>query len=165
MATKGDISDLNELVFGGKYMIPTVDGFNRIRKSGVITSNTAGGASRQRKKYHNMPHSANVTFCLDSAAQQDYMQLFIDENEGKYFICHLAADRPLVEPYVCQAIGDWTHIEVNSKQGKVTCVFEIISVRDIYLDDFLKQTYSCMGDDLCDFLTSLEDLIKEVPVV
>ena len=98
MATKGNVSDLDVLIYGGKPLVPLVSGFNRHRKSGVVRSNVSGGTTRQRKKYFNMPHVASVTFYLGSASAQDFIQSFINRNEGKKFICYLSADRPIVEP-------------------------------------------------------------------
>lgn len=163
MATKGDISDLDVLKFGGKPLVPLVSGFNRIRRSGVIRSDVAGGTTRQRKKYFNMPHVADVTFYLRSTAAQDYIQLFINKNEGKKFICHLAADRPIVEPYVVQAVNEWQHVEVSAVDGTVTCQFEIFSVRDECLDQFMFDLYPCMGDDLYCIINGMGEIVERMP--
>jgi hypothetical protein len=165
MATKGDISDLAVLIYNGVPFVPLVAGFSRVRNSGVVRSKVTGGTTRQRKKYYNMPHVADVTFFLDSPALQDYIQLFINQNEGKKFICYLAADRPVVEPYVVQAIGEWQHNEVNAITGTVTTQFEIFSVRDVCLDDFLADIYPCVGDDLYCILTGMDEIVKEMPLV
>jgi len=129
MATKGDISDLDVLMFGLKPIVPQVSGFNRLRKSGVVQSNAAGGARRQRKKFFNMPHEANASFYLDSVAMMDYMQSFINLNEGKKFICHLAADSAAVEPYVVQTVSEWEFVEVNAVESRVSCTLEIFSTK------------------------------------
>ena len=152
MATKGDISDLNVLLYGGQPMVPLVEGFTRSRQSGVVRSDVAGGASRQRKKYFGTTHIASATFYLRSPAQMDYIQLFINNNEGKRWICHLAADRPLVEPYVVQALTDWNHVEVNALRGTVTVQLEIFSARDECLDGLLNILYPCIGDNICEYL-------------
>lgn len=152
MATKGDISDLNVLFYGGQPMVPLVEGFTRSRQSGVVRSDVAGGASRQRKKYFGTTHIASATFYLRSPAQMDYIQLFINNNEGKRWVCHLAADRPLVEPYVVQALTDWNHVEVNALRGTVTVQLEIFSARDECLDETLGVLYPCIGDDICEYL-------------
>ena len=164
MATKGDISELDILQFGGKPMIPLVAGFNRFRKSGVVRSDVAGGATRQRKKYFGMPHVASVTFYLRSPMMQDFIQSFINKNEGKKFICHLSADRPIVEPYVVQALSDWNHVEVNSVEGTVTCQFEIFSTKDECLDQFFYDTYSCMGEDTHCILDGLSEVVTSMPI-
>lgn len=153
MATKGDISDLQVLQYGGVPMVPLVEGFTRTRQSGVVRSDVAGGASRQRKKYYGTTHLAQATFYLRSPAQMDFIQLFINANEGKRWICHLAADRPLVEPYVVQNLTDWNHVEVNALKGTVTVQLEIFSARDECLDEFLGIVYPCIGDDICEWLS------------
>ena len=91
MATKGDISDLETLVYGGKPVVPLVEGFTRTRQGGVVRSDVSGGASRQRKKYYGTTHLAQATFYLRSPAMQDYIQMFINANEGKRWVCHLSA--------------------------------------------------------------------------
>ena len=152
MATKGDISDLETLVYGGKPVVPLVEGFTRTRQGGVVRSDVSGGASRQRKKYYGTTHLAQATFYLRSPAMQDYIQIFINANEGKRWICHLSADRPLVEPYVVQALTDWNHVEVNALRGTVTVQLEIFSARDECLDGIIYPLYQCIGDDLCEYL-------------
>ena len=79
MATKGDITGLDTLQFGGKPMVPQVaiGGFSRVKRSGVINSDTSGGATRQRKKYFGTVHVAEVTFYLETAQQQDYFEIFV----------------------------------------------------------------------------------------
>jgi len=163
MATKGDISDLNVLLYGGQPMVPLVEGFTRSRQSGVVRSDVAGGASRQRKKYFGTTHIASATFYLRSPAQMDYIQLFINNNEGKRWICHLAADRPLVEPYVVQALTDWNHVEVNALRGTVTVQLEIFSARNECLDETLGVLYPCIGDDICEYLTSFGTMTEGWP--
>lgn len=163
MATKGDVSDLDVLKFGGKALVPQVSGFNRVRRSGVIRSNVSGGSTRQRKKYFNMPHVADVTFYLRSPAAQDFIQSFINRNEGKKFICHLSADRPIVEPYVVQALTEWQHVEVNAIEGTVTCQFEIFSTSEVCLDDFIYNSYACMGDDMYCIITGMSEIVDKMP--
>lgn len=165
MATKGDVSDLDVLMFGGKPLVPLVSGFNRVRRSGVVRSDVGGGSTRQRKKSFNMPHIASVTFYLRSPAAQDFIQSFINRSEGKKFICHLSADRPIVEPYVVQAIDDWQHVEVDAIAGTVTCQFEIFSTKEDCLDQFFYDFYSCMGDDLFCILSGMSEIIERVPEV
>ena len=152
MATKGDISDLDVLLYGGSPMVPLAEGFNRSRQGGVNRSDVSGGATRQRKKYYGTTHIAQVTFYLGSQSKMDFIQLFINRNEGKKWICHLAADRPLVEPYVVQTLGDWNHTEVNALRGTVTVQLEIFSARDECLDGIIYPLYQCIGDDLCEYL-------------
>lgn len=165
MATKGDISDLDVLQFGGKPMIPQVaqGGFSRTRKSGVVRTDSAGGASRQRKKYFGTTHIAEVTFYLETAQQQDYMELFSVENEGKKFICHLSADRPLVEPYVVQIISDINFSETNAKDGIATMTLEIFPARDQVLDDWLYNYYQILGSDLSGYLLGFGEIVKAMP--
>jgi hypothetical protein len=165
MATKGDITDLAVLEYNGAPLVPLVSGFTRTRHSGVVRSKAAGGSMRQRKKYYNMPHVADVSFYLGDPALQDFIQLFIGQNEGKKFICYLAADRPVVEPYVVQAIDEWHHSDVNAITGIVHCQFEIFSVRDVCLDEFLASIYPCVGENLYCLLTGMDEIVKEMPIV
>ena len=163
MATKGDVSDLDVLMFGGNALVPLVSGFNRVRRSGVVRSDVSGGTTRQRKKYFNMPHIADVTFYLRSPMVQDFIQSFINRNEGKKFICHLSADRPIVEPYVCQAIGDWQHVEVSAVEGTVTCQFEIFSTSEVCLDEFIYNSYACMGEDMHCIISGMSEIVEKMP--
>ncbi len=127
MATSGDVSGLKTLQYGGVPLVPLVSGFNRIRRSGVVPSETIGGTTRQRKNRFYASHVANVSFYLRSVQMQDYMQSFINITEGSRFICYLSADSSDVEPYVVQAIEDWNHSYVSAVDGSVNCKFEIFS--------------------------------------
>jgi len=166
MATKGDITGLAVLMFGGVPMVPQVaiGGYSRYRKSGVVTSDASGGASRQRKKYYGNTHVAEVTFYLETAQQQDFMELFFRRNEGKRFICHLAADRPIVEPYVVQMIGDANYSEVNAKDSVCSVTLEIFSARDADLDEFLAETYPVLGSELQDVLLGFHPIVEAMPI-
>lgn len=165
MATKGDISDLDVLQFGGVPIVPQIaqGGFERTRNSGVIRSNTMGGASRQRKKYFNGTHIASVTFYLETAQEQDYMELFINRNEGKRFICHLAADRPIVEPYVVQFNDEVTFSDVNAKDAIATTTLEIFPARDPVLDDYLYELYQSIGGTVGAYVSGFKDIVKAMP--
>lgn len=166
MATKGDISDLKVLMFGGKPMVPQVaiGGFSRTKNTGVVNSDTSGGATRQRKKYFGNVHVAEVTFYLETAQQQDYMELFVNQNEGKRFICYLAADRPIVEPYVVQVISQYQYADINAKDSGVSMTMEIFSVRDTYLDEFLLDMYPALGSDFYPWLLGLHDIVELMPI-
>lgn len=165
MALKGDTSDLDVLIFGGEPMIPLVSGFSRSRRTGVIQSSAQGGATRQRKKFYNNVYDANLSFWLESQQQQDFIKMFFERNEGKKFICHLSADRPMVEPYVIQVITTWDDAEVTAVDGLTTFAVEIFSVRDICLDDFLFPMYQCLGSDLYSVLNGMIDIVKKIPEV
>jgi len=166
MATKGDISDLDVLIFGGKPMVPQVaiGGFSRTKNTGVINSDTSGGATRQRKKYFGNVHVADVTFYLETAQQQDYMEIFINRNEGKKFVCYLAADRPTVEPYVVQVVSQYSFSDVNAKDATVSMTMEIYSVRDTARDDWLYEFYPVLGSDLNPWLSGLHEIVEVMPV-
>lgn len=163
MATKGDVSNLDTLIFGGEPMIPLVSGFSRSRKVGVVSSEVAGGTTRQRKKYFNQPHVANATFYLETAQQQDFIQLFFERNEGKYFICHLSADRPIVEPYVVQVLGEWDNSYVSMVDGTLSVTLEIVSARDTALDEFLWSVYPIIGSEVAGVLSGFKSLVKAIP--
>lgn len=165
MAISGDITGLDVLQFGGKPIVPQVaiGGFERTRKSGVVYSDSPGGASRQRKKYYGTTHVAEVTFYLETAQQQDYMELFVNNNEGKKFICHLAADRPLVEPYVVQMLNDVKFSSVNAKDAVATVTLEIFSSRDKTLDDFLYLQYQYLGSNFYPWLIGYREIVEAMP--
>lgn len=164
MATKGDISTLDVLQYGGVPLVPLVGSFNRFRKSGVIRSDVQGGLTRQRKKFYNQPYLADVTYRLDSPSMQDYIKIFFEENEGKKFIAYLTADRPIVEPYVVQVVSDWTDSYASAVDGDTTFTLEIQSVRCPELDEYLKCMYQTLGDDLCAYMEGLKYIVKAMPL-
>lgn len=165
MATKGDISTLDVLQFGGKPIVPQVaqGGYEITKKSGVIRSDATGGASRQRKKYFGNTYMAQVTFYLETTQQQDFMRLFVDRNEGEKFICHLVADRPIVEPYVVQFADEVSFSEVTAKDSIASTTLEIFSARDKALDETLYYFYNLYGDDFSPVLLSFRQIVEAMP--
>lgn len=165
MAVKGDVSDLDVLTYGGKPLIPQVamGGYSFTRRSGVVVSEVTGGATRQRKKYHGMPYVAGVTFYAETPAALDFLLAFMRRNEGKYFICNLIAERPVVEPYVVQVLGDWSFNDVNAKDCTLSVQLEIISARDDCMDEFVYTVGSCWGDDFYKNITGLSEIVKAMP--
>ena len=163
MATKGDISGLDVLQYGGKPMIPLVSGFSRTRRTGVVQNQVMAGATRQRKKFYGNTYVAEATFYLRSAQQQDYIKQFFARNEGKTFICHLSADRPIVEPYTVRVISDWQDSYVSAVDGALTVTIEIDSVRCPELDNLLFPMYECRGDETCSILFGITKVARLLP--
>lgn len=160
MATKGDISGLDVLLFGDVPMVPLVDSFTRVRRSGVVQSDTQGGLTRQRKKFYNQPYTASVTYRLETVEQQDFIKIFFERNEGKKFIAYLSADRPITEPYVVQVVSDWSDPFASGVDGDTTVTLEIVSVRDSELDDILFPIYQQYGADYIDMIDGFEYYVK-----
>lgn len=166
MATKGDISGLDVLMFGGEPMIPQVaqGDFSRYKQSGVVRSDTSGGASRQRRKYFGTTHIVEVTFYLETQAEQDFFEMFVERNQGKRFICHLSADRPIVEPYVVQIISEVNYPNSNAKDGIASMTMEIYSVRDREADTLLFGLYQTMGVEVMALFVYLHDIVELMPI-
>jgi hypothetical protein len=158
MATKGDISDLDTLMFEGEPMVPLLD-YAIAQQSGVSPSTVGGGNTRQRKRYFSQPHRVNASFFLDNQNHQDYVRSFFRKNEGKYFICHTAADRPIVEPYVVQVIGSAKFGYTSKADGLVSVNLEIVTAPDQCMDDYIltvSPCYSgCLPSDVNDVIGAL----------
>lgn len=160
---KGDTSDLDTLIYGGKPLVPLVSGFGRKRRSGVVRNSVQAGLSRQRKKFYGNVYEAQATFRMDSPGMQDFLKIFFERNEGKRFICHLSADRPIVEPYVVQVIGEWEDTEVTALDANLNVTLEIVSVREPCLDDYLFTLYQCRGDDLYCIFDNINKSVARLP--
>ncbi len=163
MATKGDVSDLDTLLYGGKPWVPLIDGFTRYRNQGIVVSDADGGASRIRKKYYNSVYTVSCSFFCDDKFQQDFLKVFFARNEGKRFICYLAADRPIVEPYVVQVTSTWQDSYVSQADGQVDLTMEVFSVRDQELDDLLFVLYQEYGSDLGTWIDLLKIATEALP--
>ena len=163
MATKGDVSTLDILQYGGKPLVPLVSGFSRYRRSGIVQSEVTGGRTRQRKKFYGNPYVAEATFRLPHPMMQDFIKSFFTRNEGKSFICNLSADRPIVEPYVVRVISDWQDNYVSALDADITVTLEIDSVRCNELDDFLYIMYACQGCDINIWMNSFNDMVESAP--
>lgn len=108
-------------------------------------------------------HIAEVNFYLQDAQLQDFFELFVVNNEGKRFICHLVADRALVEPYVVQIISEVNYSEVNAHDAIASMTLEIFSARDAVLDDFLLTMYDLYGSDYATVLNLINDVQRAIP--
>ena len=162
MATKGDISTLDVLMYGNKPMVPLMSGYSRYKSDGVVRDTVSGGATRQRVKFYGTTHTADVSFRCETFAQRDFFNMFTERNRGRYFVCHLTADRPLIEPYVVQALDNWKESAFDN--GSVfSTTLEIISVRDTQLDTLMFPLYYTYGDRIM-YALSLYDLTKGMPV-
>ena len=162
MATKGDISDLDQFIYGGLPIVPMVGGFSRRRTSGIVRSSSAGGLSQQRKKFYGNAYTADVTYFL-TLGMQDFIKTFFERNEGKRFVAYLAADRPIVEPYVVQVVSDWEDSYASAADGALTVTLEIVSVRDPELDDYLFAMYQSLGDDFYEYNEGLKSIVLAMP--
>lgn len=162
MATKGDISGLPVLQFGGVPLVPQVRGYSRRNGINTVQSDVAGGATRQRKKRFGSTHRVTATFYGDTALV-DYLQLFFYDNEGAKFICHLQADRPIVEPYVVQVVSGWDQPSATAVDGEFRVTMEVFPARDKCLDEFLRVAYPCMGSDLCAILRGYGEIVRRMP--
>lgn len=163
MATKGDISTLDVLSYGGVPWVPLISGFSRSKRTGVVSSDIMTGPTRQRRKFYNTVYDASASFWCETTQQQDFLQIFMRRNQGKYFVCHLSADRPIVEPYVVQVIGTWDETEINAIDSLVSVPIEIISVPDLELDDYLFDLYQTYGDDLYNMLLGITNVTLRLP--
>lgn len=163
MTTRGDISGLDVLQYGGKPMIPLTSGFARVRRTGVVQNEVMAGSTRQRLKFYGNTYVAEASFYLHSAQQQDYIKQFFARNEGKTFICHLAADRPIVEPYTVRVISDWRDSYVSAVDGTLTVTIEIDSVRETEIDNFLFPLYESAGDDTYGILFGITRVARLLP--
>lgn len=160
---KGDVTGLDTLQYGGKPMIPLTSGFSRSRRSGIRQNEVVAGVTRQRKKFYGNAYVAEATFYLNTPQQQDFLKLFFERNEGKTFICHLSADRPIVEPYTVRVISDWEDSSVSAVNGTLTVTLEIDSVRCPELDNFLWTMYNCRGDDTYGILSGITRMTRLLP--
>lgn len=163
MTTKGDISDLDVLEFGGKFIVPLNAGYSGGKTSGVVVSEQAGGANRIAKKYYGTTFQHKCSFFLETPFEQDYFRMFIEDNEGKRFICHLAADRPIVEPYVVQAIAEWDWSDITAISATVSTTLEIYSARDRELDALVKPLYQKYGNQWNYWSWLMLNITKGIP--
>jgi hypothetical protein len=163
MATKGDISDLDVLIFGGKPKIPQLSGYNFAKRSGVIQSDAEGGLTRQRKKFYGNTYLANVTFSLNSLAEQDLLRIFFERNEGKRFVCYLRMDRPLIEPYVVQVVSEWQESLLSKRISILQVTLEVVSARCPDLDELMFTLYQCQGNYVYEIMKLTTEATVQLP--
>lgn len=162
MATKGDISDLEHLKFGGRYFVPRINA-SQVKRLGIVQSDTGPGLTRSRKKFFSTPYEQSVTYRFSSAQEMDFWRIFMTRNEGKYFIGYTSADRPIVEPYVMKVISDWSESDLTRVDGKLTVTLEVVSVRDAVLDQLLFDLYQNYGDNNWLVWDLWEKILKAAP--
>jgi len=156
---------VNELMFNGEPLVPRISGFTKSKKSGVIQNEANAGTRRQRKKYFDTTHDVNASFYLGSPEILDYMLSFIDTNEGEVFICHLATDRPEIEPSMVQAVSEWEFTEINTIESIVSCELEVFTTKILVFDQFLNAEYAALGGDIHRALVGLGEIIEAIPKI
>ena len=87
---------------------------------------------------------------MDNQSAQDYARWFFNKNEGDYFVCHLAVDRPIVEPYVVQVIGETSFDYTSQADGSASMQFEVVQARDECLDGWTEISSCYNGNMPCD---------------
>ena len=55
MALIGDTSELDTLLYGGKYMLPEANSYTMTTPWGVVSSDVSGGFVRQQLQFFNSP--------------------------------------------------------------------------------------------------------------
>ena len=92
MALIGDTSELDTLLYGGKYMLPEANSYTMTTPWGVVSSDVSGGFVRQQLQFFNSPAQVQVVYRCVTRARVDFLKAFIRLHEGLPFIAALAVD-------------------------------------------------------------------------
>ena len=162
MALIGDTSELDTLLYGGKYMLPEANSYTMTTPWGVVSSDVSGGFVRQQLQFFNSPAQVQVVYRCVTKARVDFLKSFIRLHEGLSFIAALAVDTDTVEPYVVDIVGAPTWQE-NGFSGTCTLTYQVQPTPNADYDEFLQWTGATLGDDLPEFAnwiakTANEDL-------
>ena len=162
MALIGDTSELDTLLYGGKYMLPEAASYTMTTPWGVVSSDVSGGFVRQQLQFFNSPAQVQVVYRCVTKARVDFLKAFIRLHEGLPFIAALAVDTDTVEPYVVDIVGAPTWQE-NGFSGTCTLTYQVQPTPNADYDEFLQWSCAALGDDSSEFAnwiakTANEDL-------
>ena len=162
MALIGDTSELDTLLYGGKYMLPEANSYTMTTPWGVVSSDVSGGFVRQQLQFFNSPAQVQVVYRCVTKTRVDFLKSFIRLHEGMPFIAALAVDTDTVEPYVVDIVGAPTWQE-NGFSGTCTLTYQVQPTPNADYDEFLQWTGAAFGDDTLEFAnwiakTANEDL-------
>ena len=74
MALIGDTSELDTLLYGGKYMLPEAASYTMTTPWGVVSSDVSGGFVRQQLQFFNSPAQVQVVYkCVTKARVRSIM--------------------------------------------------------------------------------------------
>ena len=76
----------------------------------------------------------------------------------------MEADRPLIEPYVVQAVDEWSESSIDIEGSSISTTFEVVSVRDRDLDNAIFPLYQFYGHELGYAVSLYYDLTKWMPI-
>ena len=150
MALIGDASELDTLLYGGKYMLPEAASYTMTTPWGVVSSDVSGGFVRQQLQFFNSPAQVQVVYRCVTKARVDYLKAFIRLHEGLPFIAALAVDTDTVEPYIVDVVGAPTWQE-NGFSGTCTLTYQVQPTPNADYDEFLQWSGAALGDDTLDF--------------
>ena len=150
MALIGDTSELDTLLYGGKYMLPEAASYTMTTPWGVVSSDVSGGFVRQQLQFFNSPAQVQVVYRCVTKPRVDFLKSFIRLHEGLPFIAALAVDTDEVEPYVVDVVGAPTWQE-NGFSGTCTLTYQVQPTPNADYDEFLQWSGSALGDDSSEF--------------
>lgn len=160
MALIGDTSELDTLLYGGKYMLPEAASYTMTTPWGVVSSDVSGGFVRQQLQFFNSPAQVHVVYRCVTKARVDFLKAFIRRHEGLPFIAALAVDTDEVEPYVVDIVGAPTWQE-NGFSGTCTLTYQVQPTPKADYDEFLQWAGATLGDDSSEFANLIAKTANE----
>lgn len=144
MATVGDISDLDELLFGGNPFLPDAGSYSVSIQGGVISSTGQGGLSKQQLQFYNSPYSVKVSYS-GTQFEMGYLENFFNKNRGQRFVAHLDIGGTGIEPFVVQ-VTNRPSVSKTGFTGSVSITYEVEPATDKCYQESMLELAVCIGD-------------------
>ncbi|AZU97857.1 hypothetical protein [Vibrio phage LP.2] len=163
MATTGDVSDLDELIYGGSPVLPEQNSYSVSIPGGVVRSDVDGGLPKSQLQFFNKPYTASVTYIGLDGFKIAYIENFFERNRGQKFIAYFLISSGEVEPFVCQFVGEPSFSKTGFN-GSVQVSYEVQPGIDrCYQQSILALGQCLTGGQIVSIGTLLNEAIEAKP--
>lgn len=144
MALIGDITGLSRLQYAGVQILPERSGYSVSSRNGIVSSDVAGGISKQYIQFMNSPFTVSVTYKGLDASKAWFLSDFFDRNRGQRFICSLLIGSIDIEEFVVQRMGDYQY-KATGINGQLTVTLQVVPSFDTCYADWASNAFQCVS--------------------
>lgn len=163
MALRGDTSDLDRLVYGGKPVLPERDSYSVRLRGGVVSSDISGGLTKQMVQFTNAPYSVSVNYKGLDQGKATWLSNFFDKRRGERFIATLLIGGTELEEFVVQQISDAT-FKTSGINGSISLTLQVEPAVDNCFIDWADWAYQCSApQEWCQIFNNTKEGVEVWP--
>ena len=162
MALRGDTSDLERLVYGGKPILPEQQSYSVETQDGTVISSVPGGLPKTALQYFDQPYKTSVTYNSLDGFKALYLEDFFNRHQGQAFIANLLIGNTETEEFVVKYLGTSKHNKTGFN-GSMSIDLIVEPAIDRCFQAFLAEYAPCMGSDTAPVFCYANLGIKALP--